>query len=288
MTMTRLITLEQINQYKRFVEEAADKALVEVGLDKNELQKLINNGDEFQARIIADIREISKSNHFVNEEMESSYGYPLDYRIKDITKQINILHQFFPDIGLADEKIVEQPLPANAEGWFAIPKWQLVAETYNEAVQKVLDLIKKQRKGKFHNWRENKLEEEYLRQHEHTVKKLEMLAEQQKGYDILVVAAQSGIKHRGRSVRRVREVFMTNEFGLGAFEIGCILLVYPERLQHCYDLWIDCAGNEYAFDAVDDFSCVPCFGFYSGKVRFETSCLDYASIYRGSASGFLL
>ena len=69
--MTRLITLEQINQYKRFVEEAADKALVEVGLDKNELQKLINNGDEFQARIIADIREISKSNHFVNEEMES-------------------------------------------------------------------------------------------------------------------------------------------------------------------------------------------------------------------------
>ena len=287
--MTRsIIMLEQINQYKRFVEEAADKALAEVGLDRNELQKLINNGDEFQARIIADIREISKSNHFVNEEIESSYGYPLGYRIKDITKQINILHQFFPNIGLADEKIVEQPLPANAEGWFAIPKWQLVAETYNEAVQKVLDLIKKQRKGKFHNWRENKLGEEYLRQHEHTVKKLEMLAEQQKGYDILVVAVQSGIKHRGRSVRRAREVFMTNEFGLGAFEIGCILLVYPERLQHCYDLWIDCAGNEYAFDAVDDFSCVPCFGFYSGKVRFETSCLDYASIYRGSASGFLL
>jgi hypothetical protein len=155
-------------------------------------------------------------------------------------------------------------------------------------VQKVLDLIKKQRKGKFHNWRENKLEEEYLRQHEHTVKKLEMLAEQQKGYDILVVAVQSGIKHRGRSVRRAREVFMANEFGLGAFEIGCILLVYPERLQHCYDLWIDCAGNEYAFDAVDDFSCVPCFGFYSGKVRFEISCFNCASVYRGSASGFLL
>jgi len=158
--MTRLI--EQINQYKRFVEEAADKALAEIGLDGNELQKLINNGDEFQARIIADIREISKSNHFANEEMESSYGYPLGYRIKDITKQINILRQFFPDIGLADEKIVEQPLPANAEGWFAIPKWQVVAETYNEAVQKVLDLIKKQRKGKFYNWCENKLGEKYL------------------------------------------------------------------------------------------------------------------------------
>ena len=45
--MTRsIITLEQINQYKRFVEEAADKALAELGLDRNELQKLINNGDE--------------------------------------------------------------------------------------------------------------------------------------------------------------------------------------------------------------------------------------------------
>jgi len=281
-----MMMLEQT--YKRIVEEAAERALAEVGLNRDELQKLIDNSNEFQARIIADIREISKSNHFTNEEIESSYGYPLDYRIKNITSQVNILRQLFPNIGFADEKIAEQPLPAYSEGWFAIPRWQLVAETYNEAVQKVLDLIKKQRKGRFHNWRENKLGEDYLRQHKHTVEKIEMLAEQQKGYDILVVAVQTGIRHRGRSVRRAREVFVANEFGLGVFEVGCILLTYPERFQYWRDLWIDCAGNEYAFDAVDDFSYVPCFGFYSGKVRFEISCFNCASVYRGSASGFLL
>jgi len=284
---TQSITSGQTKQYKRFVEDAADKALAQVGLDKDGLQKLIENGDEFQARIIAGIRELSVSNQFADEEVESSYGYLSGYKPKGITEQTNILCQLFPGIGFADEKLAEQPLPANAEGWFAIPKWQSVAKTYNEAVQKVLDLIKKQRKGKFYNWREGKLGEKYLRQHERTAKKLETLAEQQKDYDILVVAAQFGLGHRGRSVRRAREVFTANEFGLGAFEIGCMLLTHPERLQHYDDLWIDCAGNEYAPDAVGDFSLAPCFYFYDGKVKFGAIWFDDADVYYGSASGFL-
>jgi len=72
---TQSITSGQIKQYKRFVEDAADKALVEVGLDKDGLQKLIKNGDEFQTRIIAGIRELSVSNQFADEEVEPSDGY---------------------------------------------------------------------------------------------------------------------------------------------------------------------------------------------------------------------
>ncbi|HUW71816.1 MAG TPA: hypothetical protein VMV66_01310 [Candidatus Humimicrobiaceae bacterium] len=284
---TKSITSGQTKQYKRFVEDAADKALAEVGLDKDGLQKLIENGDEFQARIIAGIRELSVSNQFADEEVESRYGYLSGYKPKGITEQTNILRQLLPGIGFADEKLVEQPLPPNAEGWFAIPKWQSVAKTYNEAVEKVLELIKKQRKGKFYNWREGKLGVQYLRQHERTVKKLETLAEQQKGYDILVVAAQFGFRHRGRSVRRAREVFTANEFGLGAFEIGCILLTHPERLQHYDDLWIDCAGDEYAPDAVGGFSDAPCFYFYDGEVEFGASWFGSAHDVYGSVSGFL-
>ena len=282
---TQSITSGQTKQYKRFVEDAADKALAEVGLDKDRLQKLIENGDEFQARIIAGIRELSVSNQFADEEVKSSYGYLSGYKPKGITEQTNILRQLFPGIGFANEKLAEQPLPPNAKGWFAIPKWQSVAKTYNEAVQKVLDLIKKQRKGMFYNWREGKLGEKYFRQHERTAKKLETLAEQQKDYDILVVAAQFGLRHRGRSVRRAREVFTANEFGLGAFEIGCMLLTHPERLQHYDDLWIDCAGNEYAPDADGAFSCAPFFGFYGGGVGFGARWFD--SAHCSSASGFL-
>jgi len=284
---TQSITSGQTKQFKRFVEDAADKALAEVGLDKDGLQKLIENGDEFQAHIITGIRELSVSNQFADEEVKSSYGYLSGYKPKGITGQTNILRQLIPGIGFADEKLAQQPLPANAEGWFAIPKWQSVAKTYNEAVEKVLELIKQQRKGKFYNWREGKLGKQYLRQHERTVKKLEALADQQKGYDILVVAAQFGLRHRGRSVRRAREVFTANEFGLGAFEIGCMLLTHPERLQNYDDLWIDCAGNEYAPDAGGDFSSVPCFHFIDGRVKFGARWVAYPSDYSGSASGFL-
>jgi len=284
---TQSITSGQTKQYKRFVEDAADKALAEVGLDKDRLQKLIENGDEFQARIIAGIRELSVSNQFADEEVESSYGYLSGYKPKGITEQTNSLRQLFPGIGFANEKLAEQPLPPNAKGWFAIPKWQSVAKTYNEAVQKVLDLIKKQRKGKFYNWREGKLGEKYFRQHERTAKKLETLAEQQKDYDILVVAAQFGLRHRGRSVRRAREVFTANEFGLGAFEIGCMLLTHPERLVSYDDLWIDCAGNEYGPGADGDFSDAPFFDFGVGEVGFGADWFGHARSGYGSASGFL-
>ncbi|MBU4285150.1 hypothetical protein KKF60_02220 [Patescibacteria group bacterium] len=284
---TQSITSGQQKQVKRFAEDAVDRAIAEGLLDKDGIQKLIENGDEFQADITVSIKKHSLSNQFADEEVKSSYGYLSGYKPKGITEQTNILRQLFPGAGFADEKLAQQPLPPNAEGWFAIPRWQSVAKTYNEAVQKVLDLIKKQRDGNFYNHREGRIGEQYLRQHERTAKKLQMLGNQQTGFDILVVASQFGLRHRGRSVRRAREVFTGNEFGLGAFKIGCMILTHPERLQHYDDPWIDCAGDEYAPAADGDFSRAPCFSFSGGEVRFGTDWVGSASAHYGSASGFL-
>jgi hypothetical protein len=290
------ITSGQEKQYKRFVEDAAEKVLKEVGLDKDGLQKLIENGDEFQADIVASIKKHAVSNQFSDEEVESNYVYPKGYKVKGITAQTLILRQLINGIGFsfADVKLAEQPLPPNigfadekAEGWFAIPRWQRVAKTYGEAVKIVLELIKQQHKGKFYNWREGKLGEQYLRQHERTAKKLQVLGNQQKDYDILVVPSQFGLCHRGRSVRRAREVFTANEFGLGAFQIGCMLLTHPERLVSHDNLLIDCAGDEYAPDAGGDFSHAPYFYFSDGRVRFDARWFGSAHSYCGSASGFL-
>jgi len=287
-SITPAVTEGQRKQVKRFAEDAVDRAITKGVLDKNGAQKLIKNGDQFQADIIASIKEHSLSNQFADEEVESSYGYLSGYtKPKGITEQTNILRQLFPGIGFADEKLAQQPLPPNTEGWFAIPRWQSVAKTYNEAVQKVLDLIKQQRKGKFYNWREGQLGEQYLRQHERTTKKFEALGEAQKGYDILVIAAQFGLRHRGRSVRRAREVFMINEFGLGAFAVGIMILTHPERLMNYDDLWIDCAGDEFAPGADGDFHRAPCFDFDGDEVWFITGCVGIASKYFGSASAFL-
>lgn len=220
------------------------------------------------------------SDKFSWEEVGISCIY--HYKPKSITKQVKILHRFFPGISLnVDNKITEQELPANAEGWFAIPRWQSVAKTYNEAVQKVLNLIENQREGKFEFYGEK-----IFRQHERTVKNLKKLASQQNGYDILIVAAQFGLKHGGRSVRRAREVFTANEFGLGTFEIGCMLLTHPKRFKRSKDLWIHCAGDECFYP-----NDTPSF-YYGSKLEFDGGGPSAVSIseaytFYGSPSGLL-
>ena len=281
------ITSGQEKQYKRFVEDAAERALGEAGIDKDGIQKLIERGDEFQNDIAASIKKLSVSNQFANEEVASSYVYPDGYRIKGMTEQTNILRQLLPGIGFADEELVKRTLPLNAEGWFAIPKWQTMANTYGEAVEKVFAAIKIQRKGKFYNWREGQLSPQYLRQTIKSAKMFQKLGEEQKDHDILVVPAQFGLRHRGRSVRRAREVMNASEFGLGAFAVGIMLLTHPERLVDYENLWAVCAGDEFAPDAVGRFPGAPYFEFNDDGVGFGAGQVSLADGSYGSASGFL-
>lgn len=178
MTLEEVITPKQMKQFGRFVEDAGWKALEEMDLDKQELQLLIENGKKIQREVEYAIEKLV------------TYVYPARYHPKSITEQTNILREFFPGIGYANEKIVEQSLPERAEAWFAIPRWENIAATYNEAVQKVLWRIEEQRKGNI--IAEKNLGSQYLRELPNKVQKLQILAEQQKGYDILVVPAQFG------------------------------------------------------------------------------------------------
>ena len=286
-------TAGQIKQINRFGSDAIEKVLGELGLDNPGAQRVIEHGDEFAEAIriaaLASLKDLSVSDKFKNEEVASNYGYLSGYRKpKSITEQCNILRQIFPGVGFADEKLAERAVPANAEGWFAIPKWQTIAPTYSEAVQKVLDAVKKARNGKFHNYRDGQINGERLRQSAKTAAVFQKLGDEQKDHDILVVAAQFGIRHRGRSVRRAREVFSQNEMGLGAFAVGIMILTHAERLQHYDDLWIDCAGDEFDDpDAVVRFDLAPCFGFLGGKVEFGTCWFVSANGHCGSASAFV-
>ena len=221
---------------------------------------------------------------YSDEEVKSSYGYPSGYKPKGITMQTNKLRELFPGIGYANEKLAEGTLPENAEGWFAIPRWEKVAPTYGQAVQKVFDLIKKTRKVAFHNCREGELGSNQLRQSQKSTAIFQKLGDEQKEYDILVVPAQFGIRHRGRSVRRARALMNTNECGLGAFAIGIMLLTHPQRLQRYIDLWIDCGGDEFAPGAGGDFSGSSYFEFLGGRVQFDARGVGHAYDRFGSAS----
>jgi hypothetical protein len=278
--MTEKITSNQRKQIVRFVEDGIDA----MNLQKDGAQRLIENGGEFQTELKKLVERFSITNQYADEEVESSYGYLSGYKPKGITEQTNRLRELFPGIGYANEKLAEAGLPENAEGWFAIPRWNKVAPTYNEAVQKVLDLIKQTRNGAFYNYREGQLGPNQLRQSTKQVAIFQKLGEEQKDQDILVVPAQFGIRHRGRSVRRAREVMNANECGLGAFAIGIMLLTHPERLKHYDDLWIDCAGDEFAPNADSDFSGSPYFRFDGGKVGFDAFVVGHALDDWGSAS----
>ena len=292
MTTIAQATRGQQKQIIRFGSDAIEKVLEELDLDSVGAQRVIEHGDEFTSgvreTVTALLKDLSVTDKYKDEEVESNYGYLSGYKEpKSITEQCNILRQIFPGVGYADESLAKGELPKHAEGWFAIPKWQTIAPTYAVAVQKVFDAIKTARNGTFYNYREGQIVNERLRQSAKTEAMFQKLAESQKDHNILVVPAQFGLCHRGRSVRRAREVMNANECGLGAFAIGIMILTHPERLQHLDDLWIDCAGDEFDHSGSDvRFAYAPCFRFLDDKVEFGAHYVAYANDRYGSASGF--
>ena len=264
-----------------------------IGLDDDGAHRL-NKSHETNRRLMAVISDIACPNQYAGQEVPSSYGYLSGYtRPKGVTKQVEGLLQRFPDLNPESALRYEHDvyptlsLPEWVEGPFAIPQPERVAPTYGEAVKTTLVLLNKARNGKFYNYRGDNLGEAYLRQHERTIRMLQTLVEQQENPDILIVPAQFGIRHRGRSVLSAREKFQAREFGLGAFGTGIMILTHPERLQQYDDLWIDCAGDEYASDADGDFSLAPYFNFFDRKLKFDALWVASPHAHYGSASAFL-
>lgn len=261
-------TDEQQKQLGRVASDAADKAVKDyfkgTTVSKEGAQRVHANAD-FAARIreatILALADLSVTDLSV-------CGYLSGYKPRTIAKR---------------------ELPDGAEGYFAIPRWQKIAPTYGEAVQKVLDLLEKAYGGKFYNYRKGQLGPQNLRQSQKSVAFWEKIGEEQKNFDILLVPAQFGIRHRGRSVRRAREVMRQAECGLGAFAVGIMLLTHMNRLRNVNDLWIDCAGDEFhdpRFSA-PPFDRAPTFFFSDdGRLEFGASCRGDANYRSGSASGW--
>jgi len=300
------ITDGQKKLITRMIGDVADSDLVQEALDALSLKgaERLKGNPEFVASLrqfaVEKIAEFAVVNEFANEETESSYGYLSGYKKPaDINAQCNQLRILFPGIGFANQDLQariekgEVKLPKHAEGWFAIPNWKknpkIFGSTYSEAVQNVLNAINKARKGAFYNYRDGEIDEKHLRQSARSVKFWDDLAKQQGDADILIIAAQFGLRHRGRSVRRARVVMedTAGEVGLGAFAIGIMILTHPERLKNVDDLWIDCAGDEFSPDADGDFSEAPDFEFDDGRVEFGAGDVSHVYEFCGSASWFL-
>jgi hypothetical protein len=269
------------------VQEAYRTAIEE--LDRQSVQSVLESHHQLKSEIIGQIVDAinrrAVSNKYVNEAVKSDRGYPANYRVRPVEAQTTELRTAFPKLGFCIEKLARLPLPEGAEGWFAIPRWQALAPTYNEAVEMILAALGKRRR--FSNRIAGRLTENYLRQTSRSRLAEGILADQQPNNDMLVVAAQAGKLHRGSSARRTRAAMAGNEFGLGVFAFCAMLLTHPERLSSSDSLMVDCCGDEYSIQGDSSFDRIPLFDFDVSGIEFSMFYEDRARNLWGSPTAFL-
>ena len=258
-------------------------------LDRHSAQSVLEMGKVLKAEVADSLVEIihrhTVSDKYKDEEAGSTRVYPPSYRVRPVEAQVTELRKFFPSLGGCMEKLARKPLLDGAEAWFAIPRWQALAPTYNEAVEMVLGILATKRK--FQNRVAGRLGPTYIRQSERSILAATILADQQQGNDIFVVAAQAGMRHRGCSARRARLRMAGNEFGAGVFAVACMLLTHPERLSTEDTLMIDCGGDEYSLRGDCTFDRVPLFDYDIAGIEFSIFYEDRSRNLWGTPSGFL-
>jgi len=258
-------------------------------LDRQSAEAVLDMDKKFKTEVTERVVEIihrhTISDKFKDEEVGSNRVYPPTYRVRPVEAQVTDLRKLFPSLGACNEKLARRPLPEGAEAWFAIPRWQALAPSYNEAVEILIGVLGTKRR--FSNRIIGKLGDKYLRQSERSKLAEKILAEQQEGSDILVVAAQAGMLHRGSSARRTRVAMAGNEYGLGLFTFGSMLLMHPERLSHADTLMIDCSGDEYSVRGDYTFDRVPLFDYDMSGVELSIFYDDRARNLWGTPTAFL-
>jgi hypothetical protein len=257
-------------------------------LDQHRMELILEFEDKLKAELTSAaqkiIERLTQSEKYRSEEAISRREYPPAYKLRPIEAQVTALREAFPELGGCVERLARNPIPDEAEAWFAIPRWQAVAPSYNEAVEKMIAVLGAKRR--LSNRIAGNLGAKYLRQNERTRLAEQIVAGQQPGSDILVVAAQFGLRHRGCSARRARVVMASHEFALGAFALGCMLITHPERLSLIDTLMIDCSGDEYSLRADTIYDRVPLFDFDLGGIEFSVFYEDRARELWGTPTAF--
>ncbi len=285
------VTPDQAERLRETLNDALQRGLrlaIEK-LDEHSARMVLDLQEKLQSEITSSVEKIIQrftvSEKYKEEEAVSRREYPATYRVRPIEAQSTALRNLFPGLHNPMEKLARRTLPDGAEDWFAIPRWQCVAHTYGEAVQRVIDLLAENRR--FSNRITDRLGDKFLRQSERSALGERIIAGQQHSHDILVIAAQLGLLYRGCSARRARVLMATNEFALGAFSVGCLLLTHPERLSHLDTLMLDCGGDEYSLRGDGTFDRVPLFDFDLGGIEFSVFYEDRSRNLWGTPTGFV-
>ncbi len=300
--MTQRITSGQIEQLANMGLSAIRKDLPEIlesaSITQKDAQYLIEHGKDFGEYCVAMVTKglLELFNQkMVDAEVLSESGYFMYQGVPSIEAQLEIIHALFPNLGSVNLGVVEQirkgeakrteaalRTPAEDRGIWAIPHWSKIGNTYQEALARIFSLLE-QAQGTA-NYLQDRCAPEYIREADKKQQAMTLLLYQQQS-DIILLETQFGIRYRGMSIHRANKSMDAHEFGLGAYEVGMMLLLCPERLQNSQDLWIDCPGDEFSPIAGGPFKATPLFKMIHNltiRARF-----DNAHESCGSASGFI-
>lgn len=302
MMTIKSITFAQTDKVADLGREAVKTAVGKVNPTSTDVQNgIIGNGGEFKNRVEEAVKtiilEMTEPKQITDEVKNSKSKYSDEYKMKPIDEQIITIASILKlDPRDALEFIKSLPtLPKGSEGWFAIPKVSAIgknhypmitdsAELYCEAVKFVQSKLSNSRS--FKNYNTDEIVPAQFRVHPITATFIADLESKQQG-DIIVIPAQFGKYHRGKSVRKARENFADNEFGLGAFAVSSMIIVHPNRFNHWNVLDTDCPGDEFAPSEDGIFSGAGFFTYCDERLEFVTEIISDAYESSGSATGFI-
>lgn len=296
MTMIRTLVTSRDPEGLRII-SLFEEVLNKIGLDDEEAERLIKSSGEFQNSLRKALENHYIVKEFIDEEVDTKFTYPMEYKgsnlIEDQIRELAEIFNLDPSEALRFAKNLPK-LPNKAEGWFAIPAVDALAkkhfpevinpvEKYFIAFQLVCKKITESRS--FQSYRQEQINSVNLRVYGRTAKAMNKIIQIQKS-DILIIAGQLGMRHCGRSVRRARAVFATNEFGLTSVAIGSIIRTHPERFVRFEDLGIDFAGDEFS-DGKNFVDQVPHIYLTAEGLKLSSSHIGIHHKGYGSASFFV-
>ncbi len=303
----------QLKQIVRIIHDAVPDAnwieeqVLHLGLDQFGAKKLIESGDELQTVrkfLIEKIKNLSDPLLYSNQVVKSKYGYHSGYHMaRPIDEQIAILrqHDWGREVnwGLNEEqkKLLSGPVPQGSEGYFAVVFDRTMVAYYENdltvdqslPVTRVIRALRKHKYDVIEKYNTGELRSSYYRRIRNSADKMRRLWQSQGCPNgILLIPAQLGLAHAGKSVLRAREVMRGSEFPLDAYEVLQMVLTHDVRLQHYHDLWIHLPGGEYSPDAFTSFDSAMYVGFSDGVILFGHYTADEPFSYFGSVSGYLV
>ncbi|HEV8677625.1 MAG TPA: hypothetical protein VN701_02235 [Candidatus Paceibacterota bacterium] len=205
--------------------------------------------------------------------------------------QISALVEAFPELGVsaaaAHDYIRTRISTSNimhfgACGWYVVPRRSALAADYLSGVMRVNSALDRIRGCR--TWEKTRCR--YIESEYKTSAALENIGKHHEG-DFLFIQAQPGFKHVGRSVSTVRNEFYPQEFGLGAVEVGCMLIANPGLLVMEDDHIIACPGDTCNIGMGPDSVSSPCYlAGIENSLEFGCRIIDQAKPTMGAATGF--